>query len=211
MPLAGLVAVAIGMVALPGPAAAAKPDGRLTGGDARVGGIFTMHGVVTVAVDVRGERRGERVRRRWTVVALGCDGGSVCNRLLVTRNRGPVADSFTVLHRIGAGRYSGHGAFWAPLECLGRTHALGSHVPYTLTLAVARRRRIGSIWYATAVRATYANAKRSNSTRCPLGPAHDAARYRGRLTSRLPKPPPYAIKRKRHTIKRERHEDLLTT
>lgn len=166
-------------------------------GDARVVGVFVMRGVVTVAVNVRGERRGERVTRRWVINALGCHGGSDCNRLLVTRNRGAVRNSFVVLRRVGRGAYSGRGAFWVPLGCLGHRYRLGSRAPYTITLHVMRRRRIGSVWYTTVVSATYTNPRRSDGTRCPLGPAHDAARYRGTLHSKLPKPPPYAIKHRR--------------
>ena len=191
--LAGLCVV---LAAAPALAAGRVP--RTAGpGNARVGGTFVMHGVVTVAVNVRGERRGEQVTRRWTIRARGCAGGSICDQLLLTRNRGRVMGSFVVLRRVGRGRYRGAGAFWAALRCLGHTYRLGSQAPYTITLAVARRRRVGSVWYATALNATYANLNRSDSTRCPLGPAHDAARYRGRLRSRLPKPPPYAIKHAR--------------
>ncbi len=186
------IATALALVAATGAQGA-----RVSPRNARAVGTFTMHGAVTVAVNVRGERRGEQVWRRWLINALDCHGGSVCSRLFVTRNRGRVRGSFAILHRVGPGEYRGHGAFWTPLRCLGRTHRLGSRAPYTLTLTVTRSRRIGSVRYATAVRATYINPARSDNTRCPLGPAHDAARYRGRLTSRLPKPPPYAIKRKR--------------
>jgi hypothetical protein len=195
--LAGLCGALAGV-----PALAAGTVLRTAGpGNARVGGTFVMHGVVTVAVDVRGERRGEQVTRRWIVRARGCRGGSVCDQLLLTRNRGPVIGSFVVLRRIGRGHYRGTGAFWTALRCLGHTYRLGSRAPYTITLAVARRRLIGSVWYATALSATYANLSRSDSTRCPLGPAHDAARYRGRLRSRLPRPPPYAIKHSRRVAR----------
>jgi len=177
-----------------GPAAGAVGRAAAAAVDARVNGAFQMRGVVTAAVNVRGEYSGEQVTRRWAIQALGCLGGSACNRLLVTRNRGYVQGSFVVLHRIAPGQYRGSGAFWVPLQCLGRVYILGSRVPYTITLTVGSRRRIGSVWYATSVSATYVNPARSDSTRCPLGQAHDAARYLGRLTSRLPKPP-YAIRR----------------
>lgn len=170
--------------------AASGAIARATAGDARVGGTFVMRGVVTDTVNVRGERRGERVTRKWTIRALSCHGGSVCHRLLLTRNRGRVKGSFVVLRRVGPGNYRGSGTFWVALECLGRRYRLGSRAPYTITVHVVSRRRIGSVWYATTVRATYTNPSRSDNTRCPLGPASDAARYRGRLTSKLPKPPP---------------------
>jgi hypothetical protein len=174
-------------------AAAAVPSlAEATVRDARFGGTFVMHGVVTAAVNVRGERRGERVTRKWVLHSRDCD-LSVCDRLLLTRNRGSVKGSFVILRRVGPAHYRGSGAFWVALECLGRRYRLGSYVPYTIDLHVVGLRQIGSIRYATAVRATYVNRSRGDNTRCPLGPASDAARYTGRLVSKLPKPP---VKRK---------------
>ena len=172
--------------------AAVAADTSATGAsarDARVVGRFSMDGVVTVAVNVRGEQPGESVYRVWTINSLGCHGGSVCNRLLVTRNRGPVRGSFVVLHRTGPGEYSGRGVFWVPLTCLGRTYPLGSRAPYTITLRVGSGTMVGNVRYATTVSAVYTNRSRSDGTPCPLGPAEDAARYLGTLTSALPKPP----------------------
>lgn len=159
--------------------------------DARVGGTFIMRGVVTSALNVRGERRGERVNRKWEVQSRDCD-HSVCGRLLVTRNRGSVKGSFVILRRVGVGHYRGSGDFWAPLQCLGQIHALGSFVPYTIQLWVFRRKAVNGIRYATGVNATYVNRSRTDNTRCPLGPASDSARYTGRLISPLPKAEPQA-------------------
>jgi hypothetical protein len=159
--------------------------------DARVGGTFIMSGVVTSAVNVRGERPGELVNRKWEVQARDCD-HSVCGRLLVTRNRGSIKGSFVILRRVGVGHYRGSGDFWAPLQCLGRLHALGSFVPYTIQLYVFRRKAINGIRYATGVNASYISRSRTDNTRCPLGPASDSARYSGRLISPLPKAEPQA-------------------
>jgi hypothetical protein len=153
-----------------------------------------MRGVITEAVDVRGERRGERVLRNWAIHPAGCV-RSLCGQLQVVRNRGRIRDSYVVLHRIGIGRYRGSGVFWVALKCLGHRYRLGSRAPYTITLQVTRQRRVGSVWYATAIRATYANRSRTDGTRCPLGPESDAARYVGRLASRLPRPVPYGLRR----------------
>jgi hypothetical protein len=128
------------------------------------------------------------VRRRWVIHSVGCVGG-VCSRLHVIRNRSDVRNSYVVLQRVGAGAYRGSGAFWVGLECLGRRYRLGSRAPYTITLHVTRRRRVGAVWYATSIRATYTNHSRTDTTRCPLGPASDAARYDGALKSRLPAVP----------------------
>lgn len=151
-----------------------------------------MRGVVTSAVNVRGERRGERVNRKWVLHSRGCK-LSVCPRLLLTRNRGKIRGSFVILRRVGVGHYRGSGDFWAPLECLGRRHRLGSFAPYTINLWVFRLKQLGGIRYATGVNATYVNRTRTDNTRCPLGLVSDAARYSGRLVSKLPKPP---VKRK---------------
>jgi hypothetical protein len=156
-----------------------------------------MRGVITQAVDVTGERRGERVRRTWAIHPAGC-ARNVCQRLQVVRNRGRIRDSYVVLHRVGRGRYRGKGIFFVALKCLGRRYRLGSRVPYTITLQIARRELVGSVWYATSIRATYTNRSRTDATRCPLGPASDAARYVGKLTSRLPpRPVPYRLRRPR--------------
>jgi hypothetical protein len=159
--------------------------------DARVGGTFIMRGVVTSALNVRGEWSGERVTRKWEVQSRDCD-HSVCARLLVTRNRGSIRGSFVILRRVGVGHYRGSGDFWAPLQCLGRVHALGSFVPYTIQLYVFRRKAINGIRYATGVNASYVSRSRTDNTRCPLGPASEAAWYTGRLRSPLPKAEPQA-------------------
>jgi hypothetical protein len=177
-------------------ARAGTPRPKLrSGGDARVRGRFQMRGVITQAVDVTGERRGDRVLRTWAIHPAGCV-GSVCRRLQVVRNRGAIKNSYVALHRLGPGRYRGSGVFWVALECLGHRYRLGSRVPYTITLLVARSELVGSVWYATSIRATYANRSRTDGTRCPLDPASDAARYVGRLASRLPpQPVPYYLRR----------------
>jgi hypothetical protein len=131
------------------------------------------------------------VNRKWEVQSRDCD-HSVCGRLLVTRNRGSIKGSFVILRRVGVGHYRGSGDFWAPLQCLGRLHALGSFVPYTIQLYVFRRKAINGIRYATGVNASYISRSRTDNTRCPLGPASDSARYTGRLISPLPKAEPQA-------------------
>ncbi len=157
-------------------------------GDTVIKGTFVMKGVITQAVNVPGERPGEHIRRTWIIHPVGC-ATSACRWLQVVRNRGDVKDSYVELRRTGPGRYQGSGAFWVGLQCLGRRYRLGSRAPYTITLRVTSRRRIGSVLYATAVRATYSNSARSDGTPCRLDPTSDAASYNGRLTSRLPAPP----------------------
>ncbi len=167
----------------------ARPGPPYSVGDALIRGTFVMRGVITHAVNVAGERPGERVRRKWDIHPVGCV-DSACTRLQVVRNRGAVRDSYVVLQRVGAGSYEGSGAFWVGLSCLGRRYSLGSRAPYTVDLQVTQRRLIGSVWYATRVHATYTNLSRTDGTPCPLDGASDAASYSGKLSSRLPAPPP---------------------
>ena len=169
--------------------AAARPGPPYSVGDALVKGTFVMRGVITHAVNVPGERPGEQVRRTWAIRSVACADGA-CSRLQVVRDRGSVQGSYVLLWRVAPGSYQGSGAFWVGLRCLGRRYSLGSRAPYTIDLQVTQRRLIGSIWYATRVHATYTNLSRTDATPCPLGGASDAASYSGKLTSRLPKPPP---------------------
>jgi hypothetical protein len=145
-----------------------------------------MRGVVKSAVNVRGERRGEHVNRKWILHSQGCH-HSVCPSVLLTRNRGSIRGAFVILRRVGVGHYRGSGQFWAPLRCLGVRHKLGSLVPYTINLYVFRRKTIDGIRYATGLNATYVNHTRIDNTRCPLGPASDSAWYSGGLITRLPR------------------------
>jgi hypothetical protein len=184
MVVAVMVAIGAGVTI-----ASARPGPPYSVGDALIRGAFVMRGVITNAVNVAGEHPGEQVRRNWEVHPSGCADG-VCSRLQVVRNRGSVKDSYVVLWRVGPGSYQGNGAFWVGLSCLGRRYSLGSRAPYTIDLQVTQRRLIGSVSYATRVHATYVNLSRTDATPCPLGGASDAASYSGRLTSRLPKPPP---------------------
>jgi hypothetical protein len=165
-----------------------RPGPPYSVGDAEVRGTFAMRGVITDAVNVAGERPGEQVRRTWHVHPTGCV-ASACDRLQVVRNRGTVRNSYVVLRRVAPGSYQGSGVFWVGLRCLGRRYSLGSRAPYTIALQVTQRRLIGSVWYATRVHASYTNLSRTDGTPCPLDGASDAARYSGRLSSRLPAPP----------------------
>jgi hypothetical protein len=161
---------------------------RAAGVDARVTGTFTMRARVTTAVNVLGEHVGQRLTRRWVIVARGCN-GSVCETLKLRRQRGDNRHSKITLHRTGPGRYRGRGAFYAALSCYGKVYRHGSRVPYRITLTVAATTEVGGVTFARRITARYDNPSRANGTRCPLGPSHDAARYRGRLTTALPAAP----------------------
>ena len=149
--------------------------------NARVSGVFTMHGRVTAALRVRGEHRGQRVTRRWAFSAQRCR-GDVCRRLALTRERSGRQYEHLVLRRVGRGRYAGGGRFYVGLECNGAIFPHGELVPFRVTVEVVRSTRIEGIAFATALRATYTNRRRIDRTICPVGPSHDAARYAGGAT-----------------------------
>jgi PKD repeat protein len=187
-----LVVVALaGVIAAPGTQARSRPPAPahgVPGVDARVVGTFAMSATVTVAVHVRGERVGQRLARTWTIVPSGCQ-GSVCQVLALDRARGGGQHDQLTLQRVGSGRYVGRGVFYVALSCLGRIDPQGSRVPYRITLTVGSATIVQGIRFARRITATYVNPRRSDATRCPLGPSHDAASYAGRLGSPLPSPP----------------------
>jgi PKD domain len=156
--------------------------------DARVVGTFEMLARVTAAVNVRGEQLGERLARTWKIVPRRCQ-GSVCQLLRLDRERSQGRHSHLTLHRVGRGRYSGRGVFYVALSCLGTVYRYGSRVPYRITLTVRGATMVQGIRFAQRITAMYVNPRRSDATRCPLGPSHDAARYTGRASSPVPSPP----------------------
>jgi PKD domain len=157
---------------------------KAVGINARVHGTFSMRATVTAAVNVRGERVGEVLHRRWVITSSDCR-RSTCRVLHLDRERGGHRHSRVTLLRTGAGRYRGTGGFG------GAPH--GSHAVYLVTLRVTAATTIGGVRFARRIAATYDNRKRSDTTRCPLGPSRDAARYRGRMTSNLPLAPTAAF------------------
>jgi hypothetical protein len=166
-------------------------DGAVAGATAirgRLQGTFAMHGRVTRAVNVYGERRGQRVRRAWTFIPQ-CPTGS-CRRVTLKRERsGQNILDTVVLKRKKPGVYVGHGHFWVALRCAGHVVAHGGRARETITVRITSTTQVGASHYATAIHAGYENPRRVNLTRCPGGIGHDAARYYGRLTTALPTAP----------------------
>ncbi|HEY5430021.1 MAG TPA: PKD domain-containing protein [Solirubrobacteraceae bacterium] len=169
----------------------AGAQGPAAGADARVSSSFVMHGVIVTAVRVHGEHRGQRVTRQWSFMARSCQ-GSVCQRLLLRRERSAHHYNRLVLSRVGTGRYAGRGRFYAGLRCGGRHDPRGEVVPYRITVAVTNAVVIGGVEFARGITASYTNLARIDRTRCPIGPSHDAARYTG-VASALPTPPAAAF------------------
>ena len=151
-------------------------------------GTFTMRVVVTQAIGVRGEHRGERLTRTWRIRSTGCD-RDACRTLHLRRTLSRGRTERISLHRRPDGTYVGRGAFPIALSCRGRLYRRGSRARYTIRLRVTASRTVGGIRFARHIRASYANPSRTDSTPCLLAPSHDAARYTGRLRSRLPSPP----------------------
>lgn len=159
--------------------------------DARVSATFVMRGRIVTAVRVQGEHRGQRITRQWTFTGQNC-ARNICRQLLLTRERSAGQFDHLVLARTGVGRYAGAGRFYAALECRGAIYPQGQAVPYRVTVAVTRAVTIQGTAFATALTATYTNARRTDRTICPTGPSHDAATYSG-AASPGPSPPSTAF------------------
>jgi len=153
--------------------------------DARPLGSVLMRGD---AVNVRGEHAGQHVLRRWTLRPDQCS-GSVCQVVRVDREHSAGQHDQLMLRRVAPGRYRGNGVFYNALRCRGKVYLRGSRVPYRITLAITGAARVQSVAFAQSVTASYVNRRREDHTPCPLGPSHDAGRYRGRIVSALPAPP----------------------
>jgi hypothetical protein len=164
----------------------AQPQPPADPATARLQGAFEMLGTVTVAQDIRGERRGQRATRLWTFTSR-CPAGE-CRTVRLVRHRAGGVDRLT-LRRHGAGYYTGEGLFYAPLRCASRYVRRGEAVPFTIRLRITGGELSTGTDIASAVRATYTNGSRTNLTRCVAIPGHDAAVYSGTLMT-LPSPPP---------------------
>jgi hypothetical protein len=144
---------------------------------ARLQGDYTVAGVVTQAVGITGERRGQHVQRTWNFISPCATGA--CPLLGLHRQRSAGTDPL-FLREVSAGTYTGAGIFAAPLRCHRRLYREGSVVPYTVTLRIttAAPQPDGSV-LATGFTATYRNQGRVGHTRCFSPPSYDSARYVG--------------------------------
>ena len=144
---------------------------------ARLQGDYTVAGIVTRAVGITGERRGQHVQRTWNFISP-CAAGA-CPVLGLHRQRAGATDPL-FLRQTSPGTYTGAGIFAAPLRCHGRLYRAGSVVPYTITLQIttAAPQPDGSM-QATGFTATYRNQGRVGHTPCYSPPSYDSARYMG--------------------------------
>jgi hypothetical protein len=159
--------------------AAAQPAPPASAGVARLQGTFQLAGRVTVAVNVRGERTGQTVRRNWTFTS-GCPIGQ-CPTVELVRNRASGSD-VVLLRLLSPGRYAGNASFYSPMRCAGKVYRRGQKIPFTITVQITQTSQVGTVAVATQISATYRNRKRSNLTPCVAVLGHDAARYRGQLS-----------------------------
>lgn len=160
------------------PAAAGAQNGA-----ARLEGTFALSGRVTVAVHIKGEHRGQHVVRVWSFTPL-CPSGA-CPYVVLTRQRAGGTDTLT-LSRVAPGYYRGQSAFAAPLGCGGQPQPSGEMVRFTITVRITATSSSADGLIASHIKARYTNRVRLNSTPCVFPPSHDAAVYRGTLTSTAP-------------------------
>jgi len=172
-------ALTAGLVVLSGaPAAlAAGPPAPLPA-SARLQGFFAMTGVITQAVGVPGEHRGEPVSRTWAFVPPASCPTGPCPTIELVRKRAKGSDKL-VLSQGAPGLYSGVGAFLAPVRCRGRLYRRGALVPFTITVRVTAAAALGASTVATQVHASYRNPGRIGLTRCFSAPSYDSATYVG--------------------------------
>jgi hypothetical protein len=153
---------------------AGSASGQTT--DALLSGTFQMSGRVTVAQNVRGERVGQVVTRRWTFTPQCAT--APCASVQLVRGRASGTDTLT-LQQTRTGAYAGSGLFYAPLRCSGRIYPRGQQIPFRITVRVTATN--GTT--ATAISASYVNRKRINLTPCIGVLGHDSAHYVGLLAA----------------------------
>jgi PKD repeat protein len=147
-----------------------------------------MSGKVTRADGVRGERKGQKLTRRWTFTS-SCASGA-CSSVALRRERSNKQFDKLTLKRSGSS-YSGSGKFYVRLKCNGRTYNRGGIAYYTIRVSATKTRTVQSTAFATRVSASYNNTKRVNTTPCGGSIGRDAGTYSG--THAAPAPPTAAF------------------
>ena len=106
---------------------AGSTGGTGPGSTARLQGTWTMNGKVTRANNVRGERKGQKVKRKWTFTS-SCAAGP-CSKVTLRRERSSKQHDKLTLKRSGS-TYSGSGKFYVRLRCNGKTYKRGGVAYY---------------------------------------------------------------------------------
>jgi hypothetical protein len=156
------------------------------GAGARLQGTWTMNGKVTRADNVRGERKGQKLKRTWTFTS-SCASGP-CSTVSLKRERSSKQFDKLTLKRSGS-TYAGSAKFYVRLKCNGRTYNRGGIAYYTIRVRVTKTRTAQTTAFATRVSATYNNTKRVNKTPCAGSIGRDAGTYSGKLSSAFPTAP----------------------
>ncbi|MEA2435715.1 MAG: hypothetical protein QOF65_271 [Thermoleophilaceae bacterium] len=157
-----------------------------SGAAARLQGTWAMSGTVTRADNVRGEHKGQKLKRTWTFTS-SCASGA-CSSVRLKRERASKHFDTITLKR-SASTYAGSGKFYVRLKCNGRTYNRGGIAYYTIRVTPTKTRTVQSKAFATRVKASYNNTKRVNKTPCAGSIGRDAGSYTGKLTSEFPTPP----------------------
>jgi PKD repeat protein len=137
-----------------------------------------MSGKVTRADNVRGERKGQKVKRTWTFTP-SCASGA-CSTVRLRRERSSKQFDKVTLKRSGSSAYAGSGKFYVSLKCNGRTYKKGGIAYYTVKVRVTKSATLQSKSFATAISATYSNTRRVNNTPCAGSIGRDAGSYSGK-------------------------------
>ena len=159
------------------PSALAGTGGTVPGSAARLQGSWTMAGKVTRADNVRGEHKGQKVKRTWAFTS-SCASGA-CSRVSLRRERSSKQFDKLTLKRSGSA-YTGSGKFYVRLKCSGKTYKRGGIAYYTIKVRVTKSASVQGKRFATAISATYNNTRRVNKTPCAGAIGRDAGRYTGK-------------------------------
>lgn len=164
-------------LAIVAPLAAAAPPVSPEIAAARLQGSYSAAGIVTQAVGIPDEHRGDRVTRSWSFISP-CPSGA-CPLLGLHRQRAGGIDPMFLV-RTSPGVYTGSSAFYAAVRCRGRLYRRGAAVPYTLTVHVtAAAAQPDGSQLATSFTAVYRNRQRVGRTPCFQPPSYDSASYTG--------------------------------
>jgi hypothetical protein len=170
--------IAAGLTALAGAGFARAADPV----DARLDGQFKMTGTITRAEHVRGEHKGQTVKRTWKFDSK-CAAGP-CDSVVLHRERSAGKVDRLVLDRDGPGEYSGTNRFHFPIRCAGRVHKRGGEAVAKIAVKVTSATLVDGQLVASRVSGTYSNPKRVNHTQCRHGSlGRDGARYTGERQS----------------------------
>jgi PKD repeat protein len=180
-----LLACAAVLLLTPGGALAGTGGTTAAGGaGARLQGTWTMSGTVTRADGVRGERKGQKVKRTWSFTS-SCASGA-CSTVRLRRERSSKHFDKLTLKRAGSAGYKGSGRFYVRLRCNGRTYSRGGIAYYRIGLTMTQSRTVQGKRFAIAFRANYNNTRRVNKTPCAGSLGRDAGSYTGKHAAPAP-------------------------